>query len=141
MNWQSLLRLTCGLVITLAFLTQAASACPTASSTAVYKTTGKSYALAMETNPTPIQVGKVFSARLHICDHQARPFTGRLKAGATMPLHKHGMNYRPSVSVLGDGKFRLDGYVFHMPGMWQFSFDLKASDGTERLLIEHTLGP
>jgi len=39
-----------------------------------------------------------------------------------MPEHGHGMNYRPTIEVLGDGRFRASGLLLHMPGRWQLSF-------------------
>ena len=39
-----------------------------------------------------------------------------------MPAHQHGLNYAPEVSALGDGTFRVDGLLFHMPGLWELAF-------------------
>ncbi len=48
---------------------------------------------------------------------------------AWMPAHRHGMNYRPSVAALADGRFRADGLLFHMPGRWEYIVEI----GGERL--------
>ena len=39
------------------------------------------------------------------------------------------MNYRATVVPQGAGRFRSEGWLFHMPGRWEFIFDL----GSERL--------
>jgi hypothetical protein len=56
-----------------------------------------------------------------------------LAVDATMPEHRHGMNYRPTVVARGTGIYRADGLMFHMPGRWDLLFDLVTPAGTERL--------
>jgi hypothetical protein len=41
-----------------------------------------------------------------------------------MPAHRHGMNYKTSVSGKGSGRYRVEGLMFHMPGHWEFAFDV-----------------
>ena len=65
--------------------------------------------------------------------------TFSLAVDADMPAHRHGMNYRASVTALGDGRFRADGLMFHMAGRWRILFDLPASDVTPARRISHTL--
>jgi hypothetical protein len=43
------------------------------------------------------------------------------------------MNYRPRVSRRPDGIYVAEGMLFHMPGHWQFRFDVQRGDKTERL--------
>jgi hypothetical protein len=114
-------------------------ACPIKPASTHTIVTGKSHTLAFETTPTPVEVGKTFSVSLKICDENGKAFSGTIKTSATMPRHKHGMNYLPSVEALGDGKFNLDGFLFHMPGHWQFVFDLRDTDKPDRITIKHLL--
>ena len=53
-----------------------------------------------------------------------------------MPAHRHGVNYRARVSPQGDGRFRAEGLLFHMPGKWQLVFDVERPDRTERLTAD-----
>ena len=62
-----------------------------------------------------------------------------LKVDADMPAHRHGMNYRARVTPQGDGRYRAEGLLFHMPGAWQFVFDLERPGGTERLTADVTV--
>ena len=55
-----------------------------------------------------------------------------LKVDAQMPEHRHGMNYRPEVKKVADGRWRVEGMLFHMPGRWQLAFEL----GGERLAAD-----
>ena len=52
-----------------------------------------------------------------------------LKVDAQMPEHRHGMNYRPEAKRTGEGRWRVEGMMFHMPGRWEIAFEL----GGERL--------
>lgn len=83
--------------------------------------------------PAPIRVGEEFSVRAQVCpvagDAQVESFV----VDATMPEHKHGMNYLPKVSLEGDRTYKAEGLVFHMPGNWQFVFDVRINGQTERL--------
>lgn len=47
-----------------------------------------------------------------------------LSVSATMPAHFHGMTTEPRVTKEGDGTWRVDGMLLHMPGVWQINFDL-----------------
>jgi hypothetical protein len=56
----------------------------------------------------------------------AQPLPVALRVDADMPAHRHGMNYRTTVTALGDGRFRAEGLMFHMAGRWRLLFDLPA---------------
>jgi hypothetical protein len=55
-----------------------------------------------------------------------------LRIDATMPEHRHGMNYRPSVRETAPGTWRADGLLLHMPGRWEFRFELSDGERTAR---------
>ena len=38
-----------------------------------------------------------------------------------MPEHRHGMNYKPEISAMGDGLYEGRGFLFHMPGRWEIT--------------------
>jgi len=81
------------------------------------------------TIPARIEVGKPFALELAACPKAGEAVSERVKLDAHMPEHRHGMNYRTKVVPLGIGRFHSEGWLFHMPGRWEFVFDL----GTERL--------
>jgi hypothetical protein len=74
-----------------------------------------------------LRVGEHFALELQVC-----PAPGRLSVDAWMPDHRHGMNYRPSLANLGGGRYRAEGLLFHMPGRWEFLFELRGALGTQR---------
>lgn len=74
-----------------------------------------------------LRVGEHFTLELAVC-----PAPDELRVDAWMPEHRHGMNYRPSVTALGGGRYRAEGLLFHMPGRWEFLFELRGGVATER---------
>jgi len=66
---------------------------------------------------------------LAACPKRGAPVSENVKLDAYMPEHRHGMNYRAKVVPLGGGRFQSEGWLFHMPGRWEFLFDI----GQERL--------
>ena len=76
-----------------------------------------------------------FVLEVQLCD-QDRVSAARLqKVDATMPEHRHGMNYRPAITPLGGGRFRVEGMMLHMAGHWQLSFEVLA--GKQNLQLTH----
>jgi hypothetical protein len=85
------------------------------------------------TVPPAIEIGKHFVVVAVVCS-QAAP--SALRVDAQMPAHRHGMNYRARVSAQGDARYRAEGLLFHMPGKWQFVFDVERPGRTERLTAD-----
>ena len=86
--------------------------------------------------PAPITVGRHFALETQVCARDAAPAPTALRVDALMPEHRHGMNYRASVTSQGDGRFVAEGLLFHMPGRWQLVFDVQSSAGADRLVAE-----
>jgi len=73
------------------------------------------------------RVGEHFVVELAVC-----PPPDAVRVDASMPAHRHGMNYQPSIVPLGEGRFRAEGLLFHMSGDWQLLFEVRAGGKTER---------
>lgn len=86
--------------------------------------------VAWQVEGAPIEVGQHFTLELRLC-----PADGvLLRVDATMPEHRHGMNYRPSLARIGPGHWRAEGLMFHMPGRWQLRFEVRNAGQVENLL-------
>ena len=83
--------------------------------------------------PSRIPMARHFTLEVQLCDTAGISAARLQKADATMPEHRHGMNYRPRITPLGDGRFRVEGMMFHMAGHWQLVFEVQAGKGTTRL--------
>jgi len=85
--------------------------------------------LAWRAEPAAIVVGQPFELWVTLC-----PATAPLqRVDATMPEHRHGMNYRPSLQDLGGGRWRAQGLLWHMAGRWELRLDVAAAGATHTL--------
>lgn len=91
--------------------------------------------IAFRPEPMRIEVGQPFSLLFNVCTRKDNP-AELVAIDAHMPEHRHGMNYRPTIVPAGDGRFRVEGLVFHMPGRWELDIDVRAGSETERLTHE-----
>jgi len=94
---------------------------------------GKAYALGFRAVPPKIEIGKHFSVEAVVCAKGAGAAPRNLGVDAQMPEHRHGMNYGAKVSPQGGGRYLAEGLMFHMPGRWQFVFDVEGAGMRERL--------
>ena len=92
----------------------------------------QSYALFFRTDPKTIDVGNFFSVEAVACAKAGGAAPAALNVDAQMPAHRHGMNSRASVEQTAPGRFLARGLMFHMPGVWQFVFDVQGAGGAER---------
>jgi hypothetical protein len=88
--------------------------------------------LAWRSEPKSILQGQPFVLFVRLCPAAAE----LIKVDATMPEHRHGMNYKPSIAALGNGRFRVEGLLWHMSGRWEWRFDVRsAPDAPARSLL------
>ena len=80
------------------------------------------------TKPVPLKVGEHFALEFAVC-----PAPDLVRVDARMPEHRHGMNYRPTVAPLGDGRYRAEGLMLHMAGHWELVFEVRSGGKTERI--------
>jgi len=80
------------------------------------------------TRPAPLRVGEHFVLEFAVC-----PAPESVRVDAWMPEHRHGMNYRPTVAALGEGRYRAEGLMLHMAGRWELVFEVRAGGATERI--------
>lgn len=97
---------------------------------------GEGYVLAFAPQPAPLATGRHFALDIALCAAPGVPMPKALAVDADMPAHKHGMNYRAGVSARGDGLYRAEGLMLHMPGRWRFIFDLALEGRSARLTLE-----
>lgn len=93
----------------------------------------KGYVLAYRTEPARIPVGAHFIVEFMVCAKEGIATPSSIRVDASMPDHRHGMNYRPSVTRRGPHRYRAEGLLFHMSGRWEFTFDIEGVGPVERL--------
>ena len=82
--------------------------------------------------PEAISVAQHFALDVAVCAKTGTAIDS-IKIDAHMPEHRHGMNYAPSLKPLGPGRWRAEGLMFHMPGKWEFLFEVRAAGSTDRM--------
>ena len=97
------------------------------------------YAVAYRTEPERIAVGKHFSVEMAVCPKGGTPPPESVRVDAHMPEHRHGMNYKTLVVPAAGGHYRADGLMFHMPGRWEFIFEVRSAGKTDRLTQSQVL--
>jgi hypothetical protein len=93
------------------------------------------YMIAFRPDPLLIEVGAPFALIMNVCTRRDQP-AELVALDAQMPDHRHGMNYRPTIVPGEDGRYRVEGLLFHMPGRWELIFDVRAGEESERLTHE-----
>jgi hypothetical protein len=86
------------------------------------------FAYEWTSDPDPIPFNERFSLTVTVASAERpdEPLPGAtLEANALMPEHGHGMNTAPRVTRVADGTFRVDGMLFHMPGLWHLVLVVK----------------
>jgi hypothetical protein len=128
------LRAAAGLAAALTVASAGANTCVApAGFTPAGRIASRDTVLIYRTVPPRIEVGKHFAVDAVVCSKAA---PSALRVDAQMPAHRHGMNYRARVAPQGDGRYRAEGLLFHMPGKWQFVFDVERPGRTERLTAD-----
>jgi len=97
------------------------------------------YVVAWRTTPANPPVGQHFVVDLAVCPKAGVPAPTVVRVDATMPDHRHGMNYKPTVTASAPGRFRAEGLMFHMPGRWQFVFEVGDGRRADRVTADETL--
>ncbi|MCP5261891.1 MAG: hypothetical protein H6929_11055 [Rhodoferax sp.] len=134
MCWRQVVGARIALVLVLAMATMATTAfaaCPLPS-TALHR---GAVQVAWTADTPPITVGRHFTIQVRLCPADAV----LARVDATMPAHRHGMNYRPSIKAMGAGLWQVEGLMFHMPGAWELRLDVQAGGRTETLRDAVTL--
>lgn len=101
-------------------------------------TDGGSYAIEYETEPSPIPLSEPFILRTRVTDPAGRWIDdATVVVNAEMPTHGHGMNTTPTTQAEGDGWYRTEGMLFHMPGDWQIVIDVTVDGALETSVLAY----
>lgn len=92
------------------------------------------FALGYRTVPEKVAVGNHFALELVVCPKSGVQAPESVRVDAHMPEHRHGMNYKAEVAAAPGGRYTAEGLMFHMPGRWEFVFDLRSGGKTDRLI-------
>ena len=91
------------------------------------------YILSYRTEPAKLAVGQHFTIEMSVCTKSGQPAPDGLRVDGFMPEHNHGMNYKAVVKPAGRGRYDATGLMFHMPGKWDFIFEVRGGGKTDRM--------
>jgi YtkA-like protein len=91
------------------------------------------YVLAYRTKPAKLAVGQHFVVEMAVCPKSGEAAPEAVRVDGFMPEHNHGMNYKAVVKTGKDGRYLADGMLFHMPGRWDFIFEVRGGGKTDRM--------
>jgi len=91
------------------------------------------FSLGYRAVPDTIVVGRHFALELAVCPKTGIQAPENVSVDAHMPEHRHGMNYKAQVGAAPGGRYKAEGLMFHMPGRWEFVFDVRSGGKTDRL--------
>lgn len=96
-------------------------------------------AYALTTEPSQIPIGQPFQVLITRCDTESSSTSTSITAW--MPDHNHGMNYTPRLRSKQGDVHIYEGFLFHMPGRWEFELDIKIADQRTTLRWEREITP
>ena len=122
----------------IAFILSIAAAMPAAAQgcpdlAGARKVESERYVLSFRTKPEKVAVGQHFSVEMVVCPDGGQPAPESVRVDGFMPEHNHGMNYKAVVKPAGGGRYDAAGLMFHMPGRWDFIFEVRAAGKTDRM--------
>jgi hypothetical protein len=91
------------------------------------------YVVAYRTRPARLAVGQHFTVELAVCPKDGQAAPEAVRVDGFMPEHNHGMNYKAVVKAGEGGRYVADGMMFHMPGRWDFIFEVRGGGKTDRM--------
>jgi len=97
------------------------------------KVESERYSVAYRTQPAKLAVGRHFTVEMAVCPKGGEPAPEIVRVDGFMPEHNHGMNYKAVVKAGEGGRYLADGMMFHMPGRWDFIFEVRGGGKTDRM--------
>lgn len=114
-----------------AAITAVAQGCPELAG--ARKVESDRYVLSYRTLPEQVAVSRHFAIEMAVCPKGGQPAPESVRVDGFMPEHNHGMNYRAVVKPAGAGRYDAAGLMFHMPGRWDFIFEVRGGGKTDRM--------
>lgn len=89
------------------------------------------WTMQIQLNPKDVPLNAPFDATVTVCSQLER-LPSRVTVDATMPVHKHGMNYEPKMERVERRQYQVKNLLFHMPGVWRLEVTAYENDKTYR---------
>ena len=99
------------------------------------------YRVSFESALDPIEINKIHDWVFTVTTPDGEPVTGaEITASGGMPEHNHGLPTAPKMTAeLGDGRYRFEGFRFHMAGNWELLVNIDVDGRRDSVIIPLTL--
>ena len=89
----------------------------------------------------PIEINRIHTWEFRVEASDGAPVIGAiLTATGGMPLHNHGLPTAPRMTKdLGDGRYRFEGFRFHMKGEWELFVTVDNAGRQDTVVIPLTI--
>ena len=104
---------------------------------------GGNYSITFSPSTHDIPLNQYFDMDVNITGStkQVLAYPVALEIDAGMKAHNHGMNVNPKVNVLGNGHFKVEGMLLHMPGDWFLSFIVRRGAMSDKAGVNLVVSP
>ena len=103
-------------------------------------TTSQGTRIEIYSDLNPLAINRIHTWYIRVLDANGAHLQAQMSVSGGMPEHDHGMPTAPQITgQLDNGDYQLEGMRFHMPGLWQFLFELIVDGAAETALIEVVL--
>lgn len=91
------------------------------------------YVGTLEPSLSPVTIGKIHSWTVRITTPKGKPVEhATVSIDGGMPRHGHGLPTKPRVTgELGNGRYRVEGMKFNMPGWWTIRLGVEGPAGAD----------
>lgn len=95
-----------------------------------------SWNVRVSVDPAQVPTNEHFTAIVQVRSKTKEKLSPKaIRIDADMPAHGHGMNTKPRVTKVEDGKWKVEGLLFHMPGDWELYVDVGEGQSLERATL------
>lgn len=91
------------------------------------------YRVSYEPELNPVPINQIQTWTIRVIQPEGEPVEDAvITVDGGMPQHGHGLPAVPKVTeYLGDGRYRVDGMKFNMPGWWVVTFEITRDSTTD----------
>lgn len=99
------------------------------------------YRISFQSELDPIIINRIHTWVLQVTTPEGQPIAGaKITATGGMPEHNHGLPTDPRMTEqLGDGRYRFEGFRFHMNGQWELTLTIDVEGQRDTVVIALTI--
>lgn len=99
------------------------------------------YLVSYRSDLEPLEINRIHAWEFHVTTPDGESVNGAvISVTGGMPLHNHGLPTAPRMTTeLGDGRYRVEGFRFHMRGEWELIVTVDVPGRRDTVVISLTI--